>query len=202
MFYAYDLVLSLLSLWRTYIQRLLNKNGLTSTKIPTLGLWAIFSVYLSEIKIIRKVCDEISSLCRHIYNAALHHHTAVLLSKHKEFTSNISEKNWYRFILSLYRYFIIKNACNFMESPLVYYMTCINKHPSFFHTEVKPSYRYAHTHHQSSALWVINLTEGLQAKTCMQLESWMLFWVACFNHPLQAQTVEWEPLCPTPHLSL
>lgn len=57
-----------------------------------------------------------------------------------------------------------------MESPLVYYMSCIHKHQTFLHTEVNLSYGYAQTHHQSSDLWVIDLIEGLQLKACTQLE--------------------------------
>lgn len=105
-------------------------------------------------------------------------------------------------INSLSLHIIIKNAYNFMESPLVYYMSCIHKHPTFLHTEVDLSYGYAQTHHQSSDIWVIDLIEGLQPKACTQLELWMLFCVACFNHPLRSQTVEWEPLCPSPSPSL
>lgn len=42
--------------------------------------------------------------------------------------------------------------------------------PIFFFTEVKFSYGYAQTRHQSSDLGVINLIEGLEPKACTQPE--------------------------------
>lgn len=65
-----DLVLSVLGPWRTLVRRLLNKNGLTSTKMSkaTSALWAIFPVHLSEIMICTQASDE---AC-----AALHHRRA------------------------------------------------------------------------------------------------------------------------------
>lgn len=49
---------------------------------------------------------------------------------------------------------------------------------------------------------VINLIEGLETEACTQPEFWVLFWEACSSHPPRAQTVEWEPLCPSSSPSL